>query len=296
MDFGRLLTAMVTPFDQHGEVDYQQTKHLIDHLIAHKTETLVVNGTTGESPTLTSEEKSKFIQFVVEYVNGRIPVIAGTGSNNTLESIQLTKESTAIGVDGVMVVTPYYNKPNQEGMYQHFKAIAASTHLPVMLYNIPGRSVVRLDVDTIIRLSQIENITSIKDATGDLEAVSTINERTKDDFKVYSGDDPMTLPILSVGGYGVVSVTSHIAGEAMHQLIDDYVNGHARDAIKTERELSSLMKALFIAPNPVPVKQALNLLGYTVGSVRLPLVPLNDVEFNIVKEAVDVYLENRKIS
>ena len=210
MNFGQILTAMVTPFDENGEIDFQATKNLINYLIANGTDGLVVSGTTGESPTLTEEEKVKLFKFTVEVVNGRVPVIAGTGSNNTKESIELTILAEDAGVDGIMLVAPYYNKPSQEGLYQHFKTIAEVTSLPIMLYNVPGRSVVNISVETVIRLSKIPNIVSIKEASGNLDAMAEIINHTPEDFSLYSGDDGLTIPVLSIGGAGVISVASHV--------------------------------------------------------------------------------------
>lgn len=278
MYFGRLLTAMVTPFDEHGEVDYGRTSKLIEHLLDTGTDGLVVAGTTGESPTLTTREKVKLFKYVVKEVNGRVPVLAGTGSNNTRASIELTREVESIGVDGIMLVVPYYNKPSQEGLYQHFSQIAASTSLPVMLYNIPGRSSVNMTPETIIRLSQVDNIVSVKEASGDLDAVSQIIEETGDDFSVYSGDDGMTLPILSVGGTGVVSVAAHVIGKDMRAMVQNFLDGNVTEAAGIHRRIVPVVKALFQAPSPSPVKEALNEINVPVGSVRLPLIPLPDEE------------------
>lgn len=278
MYFGRLLTAMVTPFDEHGEVDYGRTSKLIEHLLDTGTDGLVVAGTTGESPTLTTREKVELFKYVVKEVNGRVPVLAGTGTNNTRASIELTREVESIGVDGIMLVVPYYNKPSQEGLYQHFSQIAASTSLPVMLYNIPGRSSVNMTPETIIRLSQVDNIVSVKEASGDLDAVSQIIEETGDDFSVYSGDDGMTLPILSVGGTGVVSVAAHVIGKDMRAMVQNFLDGNVTEAAGIHRRIVPVVKALFQAPSPSPVKEALNEINVPVGSVRLPLIPLPDEE------------------
>ncbi|SFA41608.1 4-hydroxy-tetrahydrodipicolinate synthase [Parageobacillus thermantarcticus] len=278
VQFGKIVTAMVTPFDRKGNVDFAKTTKLIDYLLENGTDSLVVAGTTGESPTLTTEEKVALFRHVVSVVNGRVPVIAGTGSNNTRASIELTKKAEEVGVDAVMLVAPYYNKPNQEGLYQHFKAIAESTSLPVMLYNIPGRSVVNISVDTIVRLSEIPNIVAVKDASGNLDAMTEIIARTRDDFLLYSGDDGITLPVLSIGGAGVVSVASHIIGNEMKQMIAAFEAGELAKAAKLHQKLLPIMKGLFAAPSPVPVKTALQLKGLDVGSVRLPLVPLTEQE------------------
>ncbi|MGV3270358.1 4-hydroxy-tetrahydrodipicolinate synthase [Bacillus sp. CIS52] len=278
MNVGNISTAMITPFDSKGNVDFQKLSTLIDYLLKNGTDSLVVAGTTGESPTLSTEEKIALFEFTVKEVNGRVPVIAGTGSNNTKDSIKLTKKAEEAGVDCVMLVTPYYNKPSQEGMYRHFKAIAEETSLPVMLYNVPGRTVASLAPETAIRLAEIPNISAIKEASGDLDAITKIIAETPEDFYVYSGDDGLTLPILAVGGRGVVSVASHIIGSDMQQMIKNYTNGQTATAALIHQKLLPIMKELFKAPNPAPVKTALQLKGLDVGSVRLPLIPLNEDE------------------
>jgi len=286
MFFGQVLTAMVTPFDQNGDVDFDATRALVNYFIENGTDGLVVAGTTGESPTLSTEEKIELFKFVVDVVGGRIPVIAGTGSNNTRASISLTKQAEATGVDGIMLVAPYYNKPSQEGMYQHFTAIAESTSLPVMLYNIPGRSVVNMSVETIVRLSQIPNIVAIKEANGNLDAMAEVISQTPSDFTLYSGDDGLTLPVLSIGGAGVVSVASHIIGNEMQEMINLFKNGKIEEAAAAHRKLLPIMNALFAAPNPTPVKAALNLKGIKVGGVRLPMVPLTPEETNTLQSVL----------
>jgi 4-hydroxy-tetrahydrodipicolinate synthase len=286
MNFGQVLTAMVTPFDQHGEVDFNAARTLVNYLIENGTDGLVVAGTTGESPTLTTEEKIALFKFVVEVSAGRVPVIAGTGSNNTRASISLTKLAEEVGVDGIMLVTPYYNKPSQEGMFQHFKAIAETTSLPVMLYNIPGRSVVNMSVETVVRLSEISNIVAIKEASGNLDAMAEMISQTPDDFTLYSGDDGLTLPVLAIGGAGVVSVASHIIGNEMQEMIYQFKKGRVQEAAVSHQRLLPIMKALFAAPNPTPVKAALNMQGVQVGGVRLPMVPLNDEEMSVLQKVL----------
>ncbi|WP_077621816.1 4-hydroxy-tetrahydrodipicolinate synthase [Sediminibacillus massiliensis] len=295
MNFGRVLTAMVTPFDQAGNINYGQTEKLINYLLSNGTDGLVVNGTTGESPTLTKEEKLQLIQFVVKTVKGRVPVIAGTGSNNTRESIDLTIQAESIGVDGIMLVTPYYNKPSQEGMYQHFKTIADETRLPVMLYNIPGRSAVGMTPDTIIRLSEVSNIVSIKEASADLDAMTKIIRDTAEDFTLYSGDDGLTLPVLSIGGNGVVSVASHIIGNEMQNMVQSYFAGDGASAATIHQNILPIMKSLFMAPSPAPVKEALSMLGLEVGSVRLPILPLNKNEKTVLEQTLH-YLKKYNVS
>lgn len=288
MDFGQLLTAMVTPFDKEGEIDYPATSELIEHLIENGTDAVVVAGTTGESPTLSTEEKLELFAYVVKEVDGRIPVIVGTGSNDTRSSVALTKEASKLGVDGIMVVAPYYNRPCQVGLYEHFKVIAEATNLPVMIYNIPGRTAVNIDVDTIVKLSRIDNITSVKEASGDLEAMAEIIERTDDDFILYSGDDSLTLPVLAIGGRGTVSVSAHVVGNEMKAMINAYTTGSLKEASSLHRKLLPTFNALFSAPSPTPLKAVLNLIGINVGDVRLPLVPLTDEQLQKIKSKIHV--------
>lgn len=279
ISFGRLSTAMVTPFDSKGNIDFNKTTQLIEHLIQTGTDSLVIAGTTGESPTLTSEEKVALFRHTVKVVGGRIPVIAGTGSNDTRASIELTKKAEAEGVDAIMLVAPYYNKPSQEGLFQHFKAIAEATKLPVMIYNIPGRTSILIDPKTTIRLAnEVPNIMSTKEASGSIDIITEIVANTEDDFLVYSGDDGLTLPILSVGGTGIISVASHVAGNEMKEMVNAFLDGDVQKAAAIHQELLPLFRGLFAAPNPVPVKTALQMKGLDVGGVRLPLIPLTEEE------------------
>lgn len=273
-DFGRVLTAMVTAFDAEGNLDLNLQTKVIEHLFSSGTDTIVVNGTTGESPTLSMDEKLRLIQHTVETAKGKGKVIAGTGSNDTRASIELTKRAEESGVDAVLVVNPYYNRPSQEGLYQHFKAIAESTSLPVMLYNIPGRSAVNLLPETVCRLAEISNITMIKESSGNLGQMTEIIKNTPDDFILYSGDDDLTLPVLAIGGYGIVSVASHVVGNEMQAMIHSFLNGDVRAASEQHQALYDRYKILFSAPSPTPVKRVLNAKGIDVGPTRLPLVPL----------------------
>ncbi|MEH7440899.1 4-hydroxy-tetrahydrodipicolinate synthase [Bacillus sp. JJ1122] len=282
VQFGRISTAMVTPFDHKGHIDFAKTTQLVNHLIDNGTDSLVIAGTTGESPTLSKEEKVALFQHVVKVVDKRIPVIAGTGSNNTYATIELTKKAEQLGVDAIMIVAPYYNKPNQEGLYQHFKAAAEATSLPVMVYNIPGRSVVNIHPETIIKLAEIPNIVAVKEASGDLNAMTKIIAETPDDFLLYSGDDGLTLPVLAIGGAGIVSVASHVIGNEMQAMVDAFLSGRNADAAKLHQRLLPTMQGLFAAPSPGPVKTALQLKGLDVGSVRLPMVPLTEQERSAV--------------
>ena len=294
MELGRISTAMVTPFSGSGAIDFDKTTLLIEHLIANGSDSLVVCGTTGESPTLTAVEKEELLSFTINTVNKRIPVIAGTGSNSTAESIENTKMADRIGADGVMLVTPYYNKPDQRGLYAHFSTIAAETKLPVLLYNIPGRSVINMLPETTISLSKINNIRAMKEASGDLEQMAEIITGTDDGFSVYSGDDGLTLPLLSIGGSGVVSVASHVVGNEMQKMIAAFDEGRTKEAAAMHRAFIPLFRALFASPNPVPVKYALRKLDIDTGGVRLPLVGYD--EENIVFDKVwESFLKNELI-
>ena len=276
--FGRVSTAMVTPFDKKGHIDFGKTTQLVNYLIDNGTDSLVIAGTTGESPTLSKEEKLALFDHVVKVVKKRVPVIAGTGSNNTYASIELTKRAEQLGVDAIMAVGPYYNKPNQEGLYQHFKAIAEATTLPMMVYNIPGRSSVTIQPQTVVRLSKIANIVAVKEASGDLNAMTHIIANTADDFVLYSGDDSLTIPVLSIGGAGVISVASHVIGNELKEMVNAFFDGEHVKAAKLHQHLLPLMQGLFAAPSPAPVKTALQVKGLDVGPVRLPLVGLTEQE------------------
>ena len=273
MIWGRLLTAMITPFTHEGEVDYAAAERLADHLINSGTETIVLCGTTGESPTLTWEEEYQLFQVVRNAVQGRAKIIAGAGSNSTKEAIAATEKASKLGLDGTLQVTPYYNKPPQAGLYEHFRAIAQSApDLPMILYNIPGRTACKLELDTILRLAEIPNIVAIKEATGDLDLASQIRAKTSPDFLIYAGDDSLTLPIMSVGGYGVISVASHLVGAKIQSMMQNFCAGNVEQACQIHLELFPLFKALFAMTNPIPLKAALQMLGLDTGVVRPPLV------------------------
>ena len=291
MDFGRLLTAMVTPFLDNGEVDYAEVKRLAVHLIENGNDSILVCGTTAETPTLTHEEKVNIVKTVKEAVGERAKIVVGTGTNCTRTTIEATKEMEALGADGILVVEPYYNKPSQEGMYQHFKAVAEATSLPIILYNIPGRCGVNMTPELIARLAQIPNIVAVKEAGGSVEQVSKIRTLVPDDFVIYSGDDSLTLPMMSVGAYGVISVAAHVAGKEIRAMIDAYVAGNVAEAAQWHKKLYPIFKSLFITANPVPVKYALSQVGFGNGKVRLPLVEANDSEKAIVFQTMkDLHL------
>lgn len=272
VDFGRVLTAMITPFTADGTVNYPIAEKLASWLVNNGTDTVVVCGTTGESPTLTWDEEYELFQVVKRTVAGKAKVIAGTGSNSTREAIAASQKAAALKLDGSLQVVPYYNKPPQEGLYEHFKAIAlACPDLPMMLYNIPGRTGQNLLPETVARLAEIPGIIAIKEASGSLDQVSQIRRLTPPEFAIYSGDDSLTLPLLSVGGKGVVSVASHLVGNQLQQMIQAFETGSNRAATEIHLQLLPLFKALFVTTNPIPLKAALNLLGWDVGIPRLPL-------------------------
>lgn len=288
-DFGQLLTAMVTPFDAKGNVDLGAARELALMLVDSGSDGIVVAGTTGEGPVIPGEDKVRLFQAVKEAVGDQATVIANTGNYNTADSIELSLKAQDVGVDGVMLVVPYYNRPNQEGLYQHFKAIAESIELPVLLYNVPSRTARNLEAETVKRLSEIENIIAIKEAAGDMDQVSMINRLTPSDFLIYSGDDSLTLPILALGGHGVVSVAAHLVGKKIKEMITAFKEGKVSIAQSIHSELFPLMKGMFLTTNPVPVKTALQLMGYPVGEVQLPLVPLNQDELNRLKTILSEY-------
>ena len=286
---GRLLTAMVTPFDEQGMVDYEQAKRLALALFNSGSEGLVVSGTTGESPTLSREEKLRLFTEVKSVVGERGTIIAGTGSNSTAHSLELTKEAEQTGVDGYLLVVPYYNKPTQEGLYQHFKTIAQGTNLPCILYNVPSRTITSLSAETVIKLSQIDNIIGVKEASGNLDQISKIISNTRDDFIVWSGNDSDTLPIITLGGYGVISVASHLVGNQIGEMINNITSGKVDEAASIHRRLLPLINALFIVSNPIPVKYALNYIGFNVGKPRLPLTEPDEKSAALIKNTLKNY-------
>ena len=284
MTVPRLLTAMVTPYDDQLQVDYAKAAKLAEYLANNGTEGIVVSGTTGESPVLSDEEKLKLFAAVKGKLGKRIPVWAGTGSNDTKHSLELSKEAEKLGVDGVMLVCPYYNKPSQEGLYQHFKKVAGAVSLPLMLYNVPGRTGINLLPETVARLAEIENIVAIKEASGSMDQVSTLMTLLPQDMTVYSGDDSLTLPMMALGARGVVSIASHLVGNQILAMIEAFNQGEVKLANNLHQQLFPIFKGLFIATNPVPLKEALNQLGYNVGGLRLPLVEAGATEKTFIQE------------
>lgn len=290
-DFGRVMTAMVTPFDNTGEVNFKEVKRLAKKLADEGTDTIVVTGTTGESPTLTHEEDLLLYSTVLEEVGDRVKVMAGTGSNSTKTTIKYTKMAELLGVHGAMIVCPYYNKPSQEGMFRHFTAVAENTDLPLMIYNIPGRTGINMLPETIVKISEAsKNYIAVKEASGNLDQVKKIIDlNNRDEFRLYSGDDALTLDMMKLGGYGVVSVASHLVGTKMVEMIDKFLAGKVKEAEAINEKLMPLFKVLFITSNPSPVKAALTLVGYDAGGTRLPLVEVNEEELKQIKEVLKQY-------
>lgn len=283
-----IMTAMVTPFGKDGNVDYELLKKLIDHLLSTGTDGILVSGTTGEGPTLTEEEKIELIEETVEYVAGRVPVVAGTGSNNTKATIEYTNKVAKIdGVDAALVVVPYYNKPDQAGMIAHFTAVADNVDLPIVMYNIPGRTGVTMEVKTVAELSKHQNIIGIKDCTG-IVNMAEIVANTPDDFLAFTGEDADALAARNVGAQGVISVASHLFGKEISQMYAANSKGDNEIAGELMRDLTPKMKALFSHPSPSPVKAALNHVGIEVGGCRLPILALDDAQASVLFDQLGI--------
>jgi 4-hydroxy-tetrahydrodipicolinate synthase len=284
--FGHLLTAMITPFTSSGEVDYEQTWRLARFLVDNGSDGLVVTGTTGESPTLSSEEKVALYRTVVEAVGSRAHVVAGAGTYDTAESVELARRAAEVGCDGVMAVTPYYSRPPQEGLMVHFTAVADASDLPLMVYNIPGRTGRRIEIETLERLADHQQIVAVKDAVGDLAFTTKTRVALGADFAIYSGDDINTLPMIAAGAIGVVSVASHLAGKQIKALVEAALANDLATATKLHLALAPLAAALFVEPSPMPVKAALNALWEPVGDPRSPLIPAADETVHKIREAL----------
>jgi 4-hydroxy-tetrahydrodipicolinate synthase len=288
-DLGRLITAMATPFDKKGDVDYKQAKKLALALLGSGSDGVVVVGTTGESPTLVRSEESRLFREIKAAVGKKGSVIAGTGSNSTAEAVEATQQAEQTGVDACLLVVPYYNKPTQEGLYEHFKTIAENTKLPCILYNVPSRTVTNLAWETTVRLSKIKNIIGIKEASGNLEQISRILANVREDFLVWSGNDADTLQIMALGGYGVISVASHLVGKQIKDMMEHYLAGEVSEAAKIHQHLTPIFSDLFIVGNPVPLKFALNHIGFNVGKPRLPLVEPDSKTAARILETLKLY-------
>ena len=279
-------TAIATPFDENG-VNFKVFGDLIEKQISEGVDAIIVCGTTGEAATMTEQERKDTIKFVVDKVGGRIPVIAGTGSNNTAAAIEMTKYVESIGVDGALVVTPYYNKTTQKGLVEHYKAIANSTKLPIIVYSVPSRTGVNVAPETALELSKIDNIVAIKEASGNISQVAKIASLCGDNLNIYSGNDDQIIPVLSVGGIGVISVLSNIYPKYTHEMICDYLEGNTTEATKKQLACLNVVDNLFSEVNPIPVKAALNMKGYNYGIPRLPLIEMSESKKADLKKAME---------
>ena len=280
--------AMVTPFKDNNEIDYEELNRLIDFNIENGTNAIVITGTTGESSTLSDEEHKKAIKHTVEYVNKRIPVIAGTGSNDTEYAVQLSQYAESVGVDGLLVITPYYNKTNSKGLFKHFEAINNSVNTPIIVYNVPGRTGVNITPENLVKLSSLSNVVAIKEASGNISQVAKIAAMCKD-IDIYSGNDDQIIPIMSLGGKGVISVLANVIPNKVHKMTRDYLNGNVKEACNIQLNTLELTNNLFIETNPIPVKTALNLIGKEVGPLRLPLYNMDEKNENTLKETLKKY-------
>ena len=284
--FGRLITAMATPFAEDGSVDYPRARQLADALIASGTESLVVAGSTGEAATMTRDEKSRLFAEVKDAVGGRAAIIAGTCSNDTAESVSFSREAEGIGVDAILGTVPWYNKPPQAGIERHFQTIADAVSIPIILYNVPSRTATNMTADTAVKLSHVPNIIGVKEASGDLGSIGTIIRETDDDFRVWSGDDAVTLPILALGGYGVVSVASHLVGRQIARMIECAIEGVPEEAARIHAALTPIFSALFVTTSPIPLKYGLARSGFPCGSLRLPLIDIDPKSAAVMDEAL----------
>jgi 4-hydroxy-tetrahydrodipicolinate synthase len=285
--FGAVVTAMVTPFREDHSLDLDAARGLAAHLFEHGTDSIVVAGSTGESPTLTHGEKLELFRAIVDVARGSGRVICGTGTYDTAETLELSREAAELGADGLLLVTPYYNKPPQRGLYAHFGRVANAVALPIIVYNIPGRTGTRIEHDTLLQLAEIPNIVAVKDSTGDFQAISRLISEARPDFEVYSGDDWATFGYICLGAVGIVSVAAHLVGDRIRQMCDLLFTGDIPGARKIHEELTPLFNALFITSNPIPVKTALELVGRPVGPPRLPLVPATSEERDRIRKALD---------
>ncbi|AVD37031.1 4-hydroxy-tetrahydrodipicolinate synthase [Clostridioides difficile] len=275
--------ALVTPFTEDNNVNFEKLGELIEYHIENDTDALVVCGTTGEATTMSESEIFAVIKYTVEKVNKRIPVIAGTGSNNTMLSVHMSQEAEKLGVDGLLIITPYYNKTNEKGLKLHFETIANSVKLPIILYNVPGRTKVNIKPSVVAELAKIDNIVAVKEASGDLAQVAEIAKLVPEDFAIYSGNDDTILPLLSLGGSGVISVLANICPKETHDLVAKFFEGDIEGSKKLQLDMDALIAALFIEVNPVPVKTAMNILGFNVGDLRLPLAEMEETNLNVLK-------------
>lgn len=283
-------TAISTPFDENG-VNFKEFERLIEDQIQNKVDAIIVCGTTGEASTMTTEEKLETIKCAVKTSNGRIPIIAGTGGNNTKQVIEYSKQVEQLDVDGLLIVTPYYNKCTQNGLIEHYKEVAKNVSLPIILYSVPSRTGVNIEPKTCLELSKIENIVAIKEASGNLSQVAEIAHLCGDNLNIYSGNDDQIVPVLSLGGIGVISVLSHVLPEYTHDMVHNFLNGDVKKATKMQLDAIPLVKALFSEVNPIPVKAALNMLGYNYGIPRLPLTKMSIEKEKILKDEIAKFIK-----
>ena len=281
--------AIVTPMHEDGKVNYEKLEELLEYQIANSTDAIVICGTTGESSTLTHGEHLQTIKFAIDKVAGRVPVIAGTGSNNTANSIELSKYAESVGADGLLLVTPYYNKTTQQGLIAHYSAIADAVNLPIILYNVPSRTGINILPETYAKLSKINNIVAVKEASGDISQVAKIAQLCGDNLNIYSGNDDQVIPILSLGGLGVISVLSNIYPKFVHNMVINYLNGKHNAALSAQLNSLELINTLFSEVNPIPVKEALNILGFNFGNPRLPLVEMSETAKVKLKQAIEKF-------
>lgn len=284
MIFKGSAVALITPFNEDNKVDFEKLGELVEYHIENNTDAIVACGTTGEASTLDDAEHLAVIKYIVDKVNKRIPVIAGTGGNDTQHSIYMSQEAEKFGVDGLLVITPYYNKGNKSGIKKHFEAIAASVKTPIIMYNVPGRTCVNMSPTLVAELAKIDNIVAIKEASGDLAQVAEIARLVPDDFAIYSGNDDSILPLLSLGGSGVISVLANICPQETHDLVNKFFEGDLKGSRDLQLGMKPLIDALFIEVNPVPVKTAANLLGFNVGGLRLPLAEMDSKNVEVLKK------------
>lgn len=281
--------AIVTPFNAKDEVNYKKLEELLNWHVKEGTDAIVICGTTGETPTTSDEEQRQLIKFAVDVINKRIPVIAGTGSNETRQAIEMSVFAQEVGADAVLVMNPYYNKSTQRGIIAHFKAVADSIKIPIIVYNVPSRTGLNITVDTMVELAKIENIVAVKEASGDISQVAEIARLIPDDFAIYSGNDDQVVPLLSLGGKGVISVSANIIPKDLHDMVLYYLDGKVKESLDCQLKMNGLNKALFIEANPIPIKEAMNLMGMEVGHLRMPLLEMEEKNLAILKHEMSAY-------
>lgn len=281
--------AIVTPFNSKDEVNYNKLEELLNWHVKEGTDAIVICGTTGETPTTSDDEQRQLIKFAVDVIDKRIPVIAGTGSNETRQAIEMSMFAEKVGADAVLVMNPYYNKSTQRGIIAHFKAVADSINIPIIVYNVPSRTGLNITVDTIVELAKIKNIVAVKEASGDISQVAEIARLTPNDFTIYSGNDDQVVPLLSLGGKGVISVSANIIPKDLHNMVQYYLDGKVKESLDCQLKMNGLNKALFIEANPIPIKEAMNVMGMEVGHLRMPLLEMEEKNLAVLKNEMSAY-------